>query len=334
MAGKSVFGIKVGLVALALIMLMSTIGHAAAEKITIKAITAWPKTVFEVQNFMKFLDIVKAEVAKKCPGEFEIKYVGGPEVMPNREQVEAVRNGVVDMVFTTAGYYVSVMPEVDALNLSKMTPWEERKAGVNRYLNTLHNEKVNCFYLGHMGPGIPFTLYLTKPIKTVADLKGEKIRCSPTNIPFLKKIGAQPEVIPPPDVYTALERGVVTGVIWPAGLIRDWGWDKVVKYIVDPSFYKPVNVVLINLNTWKKLPKKVQQLLMEAEKQAEHYAVERGKDRVKKDTEAMVKAGIKFIKLSPNDSKQFLNDADSSLWDAILKKAPVAGAKLKEMFSK
>ncbi|MFH1242009.1 MAG: hypothetical protein V1689_06550 [Pseudomonadota bacterium] len=65
---------------------LPAVSQAGPEKITLTAVSAWPKTVFEVQNFMKFLDIVKANVAQKYPGELEILYKGGPEVIPNREQ--------------------------------------------------------------------------------------------------------------------------------------------------------------------------------------------------------------------------------------------------------
>ena len=43
-----------------------------AKSVTIKAVTAWPKSVWEVGNFMKFMDIVKERVAKEYPGQLEI----------------------------------------------------------------------------------------------------------------------------------------------------------------------------------------------------------------------------------------------------------------------
>ena len=306
---------------------------AASEKITIKAVSAWPKTVFEVQNFMKFLDIVKTNVAAKAPGQFQIQYLGGPEVMPNNEQVEALRNGLVDMVFTTTGYYVSVVPAADALNVSWLLPWEERARGVNKLLNKIHEKKINAYYLGRIGPGIPFTLYLTKPIKS-ADLTGLSIRCSPTHVAFLKKLGAKPVVIPPPDVYTSLERGVVQGLIWPAALITDWGWDKVVKYTVDPPFYNGANVILINLNTWKKLPENIQKILLASEEQAEHYAIDRGKKRIRQGEEKMAKEGMKVIKLPKAEAKKLVDAANSSLWAVVMSKSPETGSKLKELFTK
>jgi TRAP-type C4-dicarboxylate transport system substrate-binding protein len=108
--------------AVLLVFLFTGAGEAASKRIKLRAVTAWPKTVFEVQNFMKFLDMVKENVAKQYPGQLEIKYTGGPEVISNREQVEALRNGLIDMVFTTDGYYVSAVPEVNALSLTKIKP--------------------------------------------------------------------------------------------------------------------------------------------------------------------------------------------------------------------
>jgi len=320
-------------VAVLLVFLVSGIGEAASKTIKLRAVSAWPKTVFEVQNFMKFLDMVTENVSKQYPGQLEIKYTGGPEVIPNREQVEALRNGLVDVVFTTDGYYVSALPEVNALSLTKLKPWEERAAGVNDFLNKGHGEKTNSFYLGRMGSGIPFTLYLNKPISTI-DLSGLKIRCSPTHINFLKKLGAQPLVIPPPDVYTALERGLADGFIWPAGLIRDWGWHEVTKYIVTTNFYMAVNVVLVNKDKWDKLPAHLQKLLIQTHEQAEHYAVERGQAHVEKEFAAFKKQGIKFIDLSVEDAARFEKTAYDELWKIVIKKAPENGPILKNMLSK
>ncbi len=334
MSKKNVFRLMITVfLAVFVIVSGSALCQAVPDKITLKAVSAWPKTVFEVQNFMKFLDMVKTNVAKKYPGELEIDYKGGPEVMPNREQVEALRNGVFDMVFTTVGYYVSIIPEADGLNLTTLRPWEERSKGVNDFLNKIHNEKANAYYLGRMGTGIPFTLYLTKPIKT-ADLTGLKIRCSPTHINFLKKLGAKPIAIPPPDVYTALERKVGDGFTWPAGLIRDWGWQEVTKYIVEPSFHIATNVILVNLDAWNKLPRRLQDLLIATEEQAEHYAVERGRGHVQKEFAAFKKQGIKIIKLPAPEARKLTDAAYSSLWGTIIKKSPKNGRKLMEMLSR
>jgi TRAP-type C4-dicarboxylate transport system substrate-binding protein len=314
-------------------MILSLASMAEAKKVTVKAVTAWPKSVWEVGNFMNFLDIVKDRVAREYAGQLEIQYAGGPEVIPNREQVEAARMGVVDMVFTTDGYYVSAVPEVNALSVSMLDGWEERAKGVNALLDKLHQEKVNCVYLGRLGHNLPFTIYLRKPV-TSADLSGLKIRCSPTNIPFLKKMGAQPVAIPPTEVYTALERGVVDGFMWPEGLIRDWGWEKIVKYVVHPGVYNGANVIVINKKKWDEIPDDLQKLLIEAEDEAARVAKQRALDLVKNEEEALKKMGIQYMELPPAEEKKLTDAAYSSLWDVIIEKSPVYGPKLREMVTR
>jgi hypothetical protein len=43
--------------------------------------------------------------------------------------------------------------------------------------------------------------------------------------------------------------------------IKDWGWDKLTQYVVDPGFYRVPNPLLVNLKTWNKLPQKLIYLL-------------------------------------------------------------------------
>lgn len=302
-----------------------------AEKVTIRAISAWPKSVWEVHNFMKFLHNAEERVGRDFPGQVELKYMGGPEVIPNREQVEALRQGLVDMVFTTDGYYVSLLPEVNALSLSFLDPLEERKRGINALLDSIHRKRVNAVYLGRAGVFLPFVMHLTKPIRKLSDLKGMKIRCSPTLIPFLKRLGAKPVVIPPPEVYTALERGVVQGFMWPGGLIRDWGWHEVIRYIVSPGVYHATNVILMNLSVWEKLPKGVQAHLMDATDWTAQYAKKRSEELLEKEYALYRKMGIKLIDLSPEDAKAFKETAQDALWDVIITKSPENGKRLREL---
>lgn len=322
------------MMALVVVLVGGLVQGAMAAEHVIKAVTAWPKTVYEVQNFMKFLDIVKKNVAAQAPGQLEIQYLGGPEVIPNRDQVEALRNGSVGMVFTTSGYYVSSVPVVDGLNLTQFTPWEERERGVDRFLNKINREKVNAEYLGRLGVDLPFMLFLNKPITKVSDLKGMKIRCSPTHIAFLKKVGAQPIVIPPPDVYTALQRGVVDGIVWVDGLIRNWGWDKVLKYRVEPGFYMANNIVLVYKGIWDKLPSNLRKILVSSEIEAEKAAVERGQSYIAKENALMQKEGMKVINLAPAQAKKLRDIAYGALWEEIIKKSGENGRKLRTLISK
>ena len=307
-------------------------GIAKAEIVTLKAVTAWPKTASEFKAFTTFTDLVEQMVAKKYPGELKIQYIGGPEAVKTPDQVQACQRGMVDMVFTTNAYYVSLLPEVDALKLSVFTPAEERTKGAWAYINQFH-EKIGLYYVARLGLGTQFHLYLEKPIKT-ADLKGLNIRVSPMYLQMVKGLGGNPVVIPPTEVYSALERNVVDGYCWPSVGIRDWGWDKQTKYVVDPGFYQVPNPLLMNLNAWNKLPKKLQDLLTEAAAEAEKKVVADFDNLAKQERPILLKVGIQVITLPPAESEKFLKVAYDEGWKDVLAKSPEAGAKLKELLTK
>lgn len=308
-------------------------GLAKAETLTLKAVTAWPKTASEYKAFATFTDLVEQMVAKKYPGELKIQYIGGPEAVKTPDQVQALQRGMVDMVFTTSAYYVSLLPEVDALKLSNFTPSEERTSGAWAYMNDLHEKKISIYYLARLGLGTKFHLYLKKPIKS-ADLKGLNIRVSPMYLQAINGLGGNPVVIPPTEVYAALERNVVDGYCWPAVGIRDWGWQKHTQYVVDPGFYNVPNPLLINLKVWNQLTQKLRDLLTEAAIEAEKRVVANFEELSKQERPILLKEGIQVIDLPHAEKEKFLKVAYDEGWKDIIVKSPQIGPKLNELLTK
>jgi TRAP-type C4-dicarboxylate transport system substrate-binding protein len=305
---------------------------AARAEIVLKGVTAWPKTATEYKAFTIFTDTVDKAVAKKAPGQLKIRFIGGPEAVKTPDQVQAAQRGMVDLVFTTNAYYVSIIPEVDALKLSDYTPSEERANGAWAYMNELH-KKQGLYYLGRLGIQIPFQLFLKKPIKA-ADLHGLNIRVSPMYLQAIKGLGGNPVVIPPTDVYIALERNVVDGYCWPEVGIRDWGWQKQTKYMVEPTFYTGPNPLVMNLKTFEKLPKNLQDVLTEATAEAEKEVVAYYRALAKTERSILTKEGIETITLPPAERDKFLKIAYDEGWKDIMSKNPKTGAELKKLLSK
>jgi TRAP-type C4-dicarboxylate transport system substrate-binding protein len=162
-----------------------------------------------------------------------------------------------------------------------------------------------------------------------------KLRCSPTLVPFLKKIKANPVVMKPGDIYTALERGVVDGYIWPAAQIREWGWEKVTKYVLEPPLpYQAIDVVLVNLDAWKKLPIELKGLLIEAAKDDEFRTVVRALEYIPRENAGLAKVGLQFIKMSDAETMKLQDAAVSALWEVLMKRDAANAKKLKGMISK
>ncbi len=305
---------------------------AAGSKIKLNAVSAWPKTAYMSENFLWFVERANKVAAEKFPGEFEIVFKGGPEVMAASEQVTALKDGFMEMVFTAASYYTSVIPAIDGMVMSNLKPWEERQKGVNDFLQKIHKERANAYYLSRMGSGFNFQLYVNKPVAKLDDFKGMSIRTSPTNIPILKKIGANPVVMPPGDLYTALERGVVDGYVWPEAHIRDWGWETVTKYmVVPPTPYDAVDILLVNLDKWNALPKPIQSMLNEVAAEAEHQCMERAAKFKQEEIARLEKMGIQIIKLPDAEAKKFLEISYNALWDTLMERDAATSKQLREM---
>jgi TRAP-type C4-dicarboxylate transport system substrate-binding protein len=331
---KKRLAFMVFLILLASAVLVTQYGSAQAEVITLKAINAWPKNSAEGNTSLNFfLESVEKLVAQKYPGELKINMIGGPEVVKIQDQVQSAQTGMVDIVHTTNAYYVHLLPEADAMKLSHLTPWEERASGAWAYYNDMHEKKLGLYFIGRIGTDLPFSLYLTKPIKT-ADLKGFNIRVSPMYIQLVKGLGGNPLVIPPTEVYSALERNVCDGYGWPAIGIREWGWEKYTKYIVEPSFYSGPHPMVMNLKVWNGLPQKFKDVINQAALEAERKTVAFYEAERKKEIPLLKQAGLQVIDLPPAEKEKFLKIADDEGWKDVLAKCPETGPKLRALLTK
>jgi TRAP-type C4-dicarboxylate transport system substrate-binding protein len=197
----------------------------------------------------------------------------------------------------------------------------------------MHEKKLGLYFIGRIGTDLPFNLYLTKPIKT-ADLKGFNIRVSPMYLQLVKGLGGNPLVIPPTEVYSALERKVCDGYGWPAIGIREWGWEKYTKYIVMPPFYSGPHPMVMNLKTWNGLAQKFKDVINQAAMEAEKKTVAFYREEQTKEVALLKQAGLQVIELPPAEAEKFLKVADDEGWKDVLAKCPENGPKLKALLTR
>jgi TRAP-type C4-dicarboxylate transport system substrate-binding protein len=309
--------------------------QAMAKKITIKAISAWGKNHSGVRkDYLPFIKRANEMLQAKYPGEVEIKYIGGPEAVPMRDQPEALRAGTVDMYYGTAAYYAGIAPAANTTKLSQLTSQQEKDVGADAIYDKIHRKKLNATYLGALGSQNPFQLYTIKKITSPDQIKGLRIRSSAMYVDFLKALGANPVVVKPGDVYQALERGVVDGLMWPLDSIRPWGWHEIVKYVVGPPFYKVSHPLLMNAKKWDSLPKHIQDVIREAVR-LEIIAIDaRTADDISNEYKAMKKAGMQVINFSPVDTKKYLDMAYEEGWRGQLTMESVYTPKLRKLLTK
>jgi TRAP-type C4-dicarboxylate transport system substrate-binding protein len=205
------------------------------------------------------------EVNKRGKGILQITMVG-PEAIPLPEQPNAVKTGVVDMHSGPPTFYRGSLIEGETMTLSEKSVAELKKNGAWTFLNKLHADKMSVMLLTGFGDGVNFNVYTNRPA-SLADkskpFEGMVIRTSPSQKAFMESVGARPVIISPTEVYTALERNMVQGYVWPLLGLKDLGWLKLTKYRYDPGFYSSVVNIMINLERWNKLDSRQQRLLNE-----------------------------------------------------------------------
>ncbi|RPH66165.1 MAG: ABC transporter substrate-binding protein [Burkholderiales bacterium] len=303
-------------------------GGLAAQEVALRAVSAFQEGTAFAKPFEEFIEKVNAD----GKGLVRITYIGGPKAMPPFEVGNAVKSGVVDLGNTTSAFYTNLMPEAEAMKLATRTIQEQRQNGAWAFLNKLHNEKLNAHYLARTGDGVPFHLYLNKPIDK-ADLKGLTIRVTPIYRAFFTELGANLVQTAPGEVYTALERGVVDGYGWPIQGIFDLGWQEKTKFRVDPGFYQVDVNILANLDRWNKLTDAQRAVLTNAAQWVEQRNArnaELNAAEVKRQTEA----GIKAIALTGAELAKWNSTAQEAGWAYVKKIAPQHADELRRLLTR
>ncbi len=304
---------------------------SVAQEITLKAISAWPEGNWFSINFDRFVAKVNAD----GKGLVQINYLGGgPKVMPPFEVGNAAKTGVADIVNVSGGFYTTVLPEGDAMSLSTLTPAEMRKNGAYDYINRLWGEKMNVRYLGRSRDGIPVHIFLKKPISK-PDLTGMRMRSIPLYRPILEALNVQSQLnIPYGEVYTAMERGVIDGYVWPLVGLFDVSLEKQTKYRVDPGFYTVEVGMLVNLGAWNKLNAQQKAVIEKTALWIEQQNVTDNAKIMEDEKKKLAAAGVETITLGANDAKTLLTKANDSVWTSLVARSPEHGPKLRALLTK
>ena len=256
--------IAAGATALAAAM---AVGPAQAQKYNFKMTSYVPLKSGTWNNYMqRFVDAAHLFTGNqvKIKG-FSVGVIAGPF-----DAWEAVQKGTADIAYNYPGFAVNHDPAngifggmVGGMPMEEFMHWYLAADGT-KLLEAFRHETQQLHPLVTGMGSTEFFLHSHKPVKTIADLKGMKIRTAGAWADILKMVGASATTLPPADIYTALERRVIDGTeyITPATNIKV-GFHKIAKYIIMPGIHNPshMNEVVFKLDTWNKLPKLIREQL-------------------------------------------------------------------------
>ncbi|WP_164744771.1 TRAP transporter substrate-binding protein DctP [Nioella ostreopsis] len=228
---------------------------AFADPVQINAVTFAPRQASITQPFAQFVE----EVNEMFAGEIEITWRGGPEVMPPFGQPEGVRNGAMGMTYTSPSYYQGLVPTSGTMNLSFMNYEEIAATDYHERMTELHAEQDLAFVGEIPATQLNFQIYMSGEITSLADLEGQRIRVFPALLPLVEALGAEPIVLPMPEIYTAMERGAIDGFMQGPNGGQAEQFEGIVSTVVQPGVYRAGFPVLMNMDLWNEMSPDLQE---------------------------------------------------------------------------
>jgi len=257
----------------------------------------------------------------KANGPVKLNYLGGPEITPTAQLGPAVKRGILDLLVSPSSYYAGYVTEGRYIAISNKGHKELRANGIYDDLQKAWAKGINARIIAwpYWG-GTEFHLYvIDKPALSKAtgiSLKGVKMRSVSLYTPFLKALGATPVTIAPPEVYTGLQRGVVAGVPWPEGAITKYGWQKIVKYKVEPGFWRSSTLVIMNLDKYNSLTKAERDYIDAAGVKLEDESGPAQRKIIDVDNAKVFKEGVQRVKLEGDYAKAYIKTIFGATWAA------------------
>ncbi|SDI27355.1 TRAP transporter substrate-binding protein DctP [Lutimaribacter saemankumensis] len=296
----------------------STLAMAAQAEETLTAVHAFPETLIYTQSFLSFVDKVN-EAGK---GVVQIEVRGGPEAIGMFQQPDAVRDGIVDMVYTPGSFYGGALPEKDALVASNLTAVETRENGGIEMIDQIHQQKMGVKYLGWFDSGVCYNLWTRDEPQFDANgnlsVEGLKLRGNAVyNAFFTNYLGAQVIDLPTTEVYSALERGVVDATGWTQIGLIDLKWNEFLNYRIEPCFFSTDLGVIVNLDRWNGLSDEARTILQDVAIQHEKDSVAALRTKRDEDFAALEAAGMKVVSLEGEAKANYLAAAREKTWERM-----------------
>ena len=250
------------------------------------------------------------ELAKASGGQLTVDVFPAMQLGGAAENVQNVRAGTLQMIWVGMAFLSRTVPELEALSLpfqfeSREQAFRVVDGPVGKLLDAKFAEK-GLTDLGFMELGARHVTNSRRPIKSVEDLRGLKIRMQPneTHLATFRALGANPVAMDIKELYSAMQQGVVDGQENPFAVIRASRFFEVQKFISNTShFFDFINVVA-NRRAFEALPPAQQKALRDS--MAKAVAWQRSRATAE-ETEAIaeIKAkGMTYDEVSPRFREQ------------------------------
>ncbi len=217
------------------------------------------------QGFQRWADMV----GERTNGKVKIQVFPAQTLGKAPDSYPMVQNGIADIAWLSTSFYAGQFPLTEVYNLP-MLGVPSAKAGAAALYEfyqgspAVQKEWSSVKVLVTFSTGMQFVNTAKKPVRSLEDIKGQKIRVAgwgTTN--FIRRVGGNPIFVSPPELYDGISKGVLDGMVFDWQGIQSGRLYEVLNY----STYTPVaqipQLLIMNLERWKSLPPDVQKVFEE-----------------------------------------------------------------------
>ncbi|MCI5069384.1 TRAP transporter substrate-binding protein [Acidovorax sp.] len=298
------FALAASAAAVAALTLMSP--AAQAQSMVLKAADVHPAgypNVVAVENMGK-----KLEAATQ--GRLKIQTFPGGVLGGEKEMIEQTQFGAINILRTSLGPVGTVVPEVNVFNMPFVFRSQDHMRAVidgpigDELLAKISASPAKLVAIGWMDGGSR-SLYTKKPVRTPADLKGQKVRMmgNPLFVDTMNAMGGNGISMGYGEVFTALQTGVVDGAENNApSFFTSNHYNTGAKYYTQTNHLIIPELLVVSKVTWDKLSKDDQALLKKLGREAQMEQRALWDKSVEDYTAKLKAAGVEFINV---DTKAF-----------------------------
>jgi TRAP-type C4-dicarboxylate transport system substrate-binding protein len=208
----------------------------------------------------------KDELAKRAGDRIEIDFYKGT-MGASKEMGTLVENGTIDVAITGHTAVPGTFPIIEVIDLPFEIPSREAcLAVIDELINTGLEKGTDRFKILYYTPMMSSGLIMRdKKITKMEDLQGLSLYCmaGPISTRLGELLGATPAYVPGSELYTSLERGVFDGGFLPPDALATYKFYEVCKYYIKIGVSYPVFFIVMNKDTWNKLPADIQKIIDE-----------------------------------------------------------------------
>jgi tripartite ATP-independent transporter DctP family solute receptor len=214
--------------------------------------------------------VFKKEVARLTRNQLQVDVFSSMQLGGAKENIDAVRSGTLALTWVGGAFLSRIVPELEAVSLpfvfrNRETAFRVIDGPVGAAIDKKLQDK-GFIALGWMELGSRNITNSRGPIKTMADLKGLKLRLQPneTHLASFRALGANPVAMDVKELYSALEQRVVDAQENPYTVISAGRYSEVQKHLSNSGHFFDFIAVVASKKAFEKLNPEYQKAVREA----------------------------------------------------------------------